>query len=78
MASYRIYKLNQTGRIVVGVDVLCSNDEAAFVWAASAFGAKTRAEIWQGTRCLGSLPDAVEPQSAEHGSERAGPLPGIV
>jgi hypothetical protein len=55
MTFYRIYELNEFGRIVSGIDVVCPDDEAAFDHAAALFGQSARAEIWQGARCLGRL-----------------------
>jgi hypothetical protein len=55
MAYYRIYMLDHHARIVTGSDVDCRDDEAALAWAAITLGTAARAEVWQGTRCLGRV-----------------------
>jgi hypothetical protein len=55
MAHYRIYMLNHRDRIVTGSDADCATDEAALGWAATTLGTDARAEVWQGSRCLGRV-----------------------
>ena len=58
---YRIYLLDHNDRIVTGSDTDCQNDEAALVWAATTLGTDARAEVWQGTRCLGRVSNVFIP-----------------
>ncbi len=55
MASYRIYTLNEAGRILTASDAECLDDEAAFTWAATTLGPHASMELWEGTRCVGGL-----------------------
>ncbi len=86
MASYRIYTLNRAGRIVTAADAECTNDEAAFTWAATTLGPNASIELWQGTRCVGGLsrnritpgrpPDMPLPgHQPGHQNDNAGPAP---
>lgn len=58
MALYRIYRLNNANRIITGSDVVRESDDAAFEWAKQTFGVTARAEIWNGERCVGRLPQS--------------------
>ena len=55
MTNYRIYMLDRTGRVVTGSDADCRDDATALGWAATTLGTDVRAEIWQGTRCVGRV-----------------------
>jgi hypothetical protein len=55
MANYRIFMLDRSGGVVTASDTVCHNDEAALAWAATTLGPDARAEIWQGSRCLGRV-----------------------
>ncbi len=56
MPNYRIYSLDFSGRIVVGVDVVCADDGGAVDFAAARFGRPNQFEIWEGTRLVSELP----------------------
>lgn len=80
MQTYRIYKLNQAGRIVTGTDAMCASDDAAFRFAASLFGPNARAEIWHRDRRVGQLGGAAgsmpaDQQAFRHRDPEGLPLP---
>ena len=53
MADYKIYLLNNAGRIVSGSDVEFSNDDEALASAVSNLSDGAQAEVWSGKRCVG-------------------------
>jgi hypothetical protein len=55
LAAYRIYLLDDAGKIANAVDVDCDNDQEALRIAAT-IAQGGRSEVWQGTRCLGQAP----------------------
>ena len=56
MAEYRLYELDAADRIVSGHSVRCMSDRAALAAARRLAERATAAvEVWQSTRCLGSV-----------------------
>jgi hypothetical protein len=56
MAYYRIYPLNQLGRIAGnGVDVICADDSEACRHARHMLADIGRAEVWSGARYVGEV-----------------------
>ena len=56
MAEYRLYQLDAADHIVAGHSVLCISDRAALAAARRlAEHASAAVEVWQSTRCLGSV-----------------------
>lgn len=56
MAYYRIYPLNQLGRIAGnGVDVICADDLEACRHARHMLADIGRTEVWSGTRYVGEV-----------------------
>jgi hypothetical protein len=57
MAHYRIYLLNEDGKIFVGADAICLNDAEALSRAAATLTANQhisdQTEVWSGARCVG-------------------------
>jgi hypothetical protein len=74
MAYYRIYMLDRAGRILTASDVECDNEENAFAWAATTLGSDARAEIWQGSACLGRLSAVAIPLPEQADQAREGDL----
>lgn len=54
MRHYRIYTMDQTGRILFAQDVRCHDDRGAMTEAQAQAGAYG-AEIWQGARLVGRV-----------------------
>ncbi len=74
MRSYRIYSLNDHGRIAAADDVMCPGDEAALAYAEVIFGRGVKAEIWQGTRCLGQVGGQIGGRAGDGTVRRSGAL----
>jgi hypothetical protein len=55
MSSYRIYLLDEVGSIAACDDYECADDAAATELAATLGPMRSSVEIWQGTRCVGSV-----------------------
>ena len=56
MPSYRIYLMDTVGSTALHDHYNCADDAAATTFAATLLGAKMiSVEIWQGSRCVGSL-----------------------
>ncbi len=55
MASYRIYLLDDNGRIAYGRDADCDSDAEACSAACEMLKAGAKAEVWQSTRRVGRV-----------------------
>ena len=55
MAEYRLYQLDAAEHIVAGFSVHCISDRAALAAARRFAAGTTGVEVWQSTRCLGSV-----------------------
>jgi hypothetical protein len=59
MAHYRIYLLDDHGRIFVGYDADCAHDAQALARAAAMLAEAghitDQTEVWSGARCVGSI-----------------------
>jgi hypothetical protein len=55
MAEYRLYQLDAADHIVAGYSVLCISDRAALAAARRLAERAPAVEVWQHTRCLGSV-----------------------
>ena len=57
MNHYRIYLLNDAGRVVGGTGAACHDDQDACVQAQQALDSSdgTQAEVWSGIRCIGRV-----------------------
>jgi hypothetical protein len=59
MAHYRIYLLNDYGKIFVGYDAECVNDAEVLGQAAAMLAEvghiADQTEVWSGARCVGSI-----------------------
>jgi hypothetical protein len=55
MAEYRLYQLDAADHIVAGYSVLCFSDRAALAAARRLAERAPAVEVWQHTRCLGSV-----------------------
>jgi hypothetical protein len=55
MAEYRLYQLDAADHIVAGYSVHCISDHAALAAARRLAERATAVEVWQKTRCLGSV-----------------------
>ena len=55
VTEYRIYRLDEQGRIISGHDAACASDEEARQRALASLCGSPHAEIWHGTRCLGQV-----------------------
>jgi hypothetical protein len=53
MAAYRIYPLDNEGRIVGGYDADCGSDDDALAKAAAMLRPGGQAEVWRGTHRVG-------------------------
>ena len=62
MAEYRVYALNEAGRVVNGRDIQCSSDEEARVRARGMLDSVAGIEIWEGTRRV----DQISPDPGRH------------
>ena len=51
MKQYRVYSLDQAGRIALAQDVHCRDDLDALTWAENAVG-REGLEIWEGARLV--------------------------
>ena len=58
MAQYRLYQLDAADHIVAGFSVHCISDRAALAAARRLAERATAVEVWQNTRCLGSVRNA--------------------
>jgi hypothetical protein len=63
MASYRIYLLDDMGKIATGIDVDCQDDEDAMAMAKT-LARGGRAEVWESARLVGQVSDAEECECA--------------
>ena len=55
MAEYRLYQLDAAEHIVAGFSVHCISDRAALAAARRLAQRAAAVEVWQNTRCLGSV-----------------------
>jgi hypothetical protein len=55
MAEYRLYQLDAADHIVAGYSVYCISDRAALAAGRRLAERTTVVEVWQHTRCLGSI-----------------------
>jgi endonuclease YncB( thermonuclease family) len=55
MPSYRIYLIDTVGSRVSREDYDCADDAAATTLGTALLGKEVMVEIWQGTRCVGSV-----------------------
>ena len=55
MAEYRLYSLDAADHIVAGYSVYCISDRAALTAARRLAERAPAVEVWQSTRCLGSV-----------------------
>jgi hypothetical protein len=55
MAEYRLYQLDAADHIVAGYNVHCISDRAALAAARRLAQRAAAVEVWQKTRCLGSV-----------------------
>ena len=55
MAEYRIYLLDEDGRIISAYSKICHGDDEARAAARKGLGIGGQAEVWQGIRCLGRV-----------------------
>ncbi len=73
MPNYRIYSLDPRGRIVLGIDVVCADDDAAADLAAARFVHPIQFEIWEGARLVRAAPTTKQPWRLTQMSEVADP-----
>jgi hypothetical protein len=59
MADYRIYLLDDDGRIVSAYNRMYGSDDEACDAAGRGLGMGGQAEVWQGIRCLGRVTSVV-------------------
>jgi hypothetical protein len=57
---YRIHMLDHQHRILKGSEADRADDAGALAWAAATLGNHLRAEIWQGARCVGQVPNIAD------------------
>jgi hypothetical protein len=55
MPSYRIYLMDEVGTITSRVDHECADDIAATKLAVTLLPQRAQAEVWLGTRIIGSI-----------------------
>ncbi len=55
MAEYRIYLLDNVGRIVSASSRPCASDAEACEAAREGLAISGQAEVWQGIRCIGRV-----------------------
>ena len=55
MAEYRLYQLDAADHFVAGYSVHCVSDRAAMAAARRLAERAPAVEVWQNTRCLGSV-----------------------
>ena len=55
MTDYRIYPLDDRGRLVSSFGANCRDDAAACAYARTALKEGAQAEVWSGARCVGRV-----------------------
>ena len=66
MTHYRIYALDQGGRIISALEADCLGDAAARTLAYAGLEPGERREVWSGARCIGFFMGATSGLPAPH------------